>query len=145
MLRELPADALLAGDSANPRVAQAAESLAAADGVIVGSPVYKAAYSGLLKAFLDLLPQFALERKVVLPLATGGSPAHVLAIDYAFRPVLTSLGAEHVVQGYFLLDKLIERTDNGVIIDPSAEGPLLSVVDAFSEQLHRRERLALVS
>ena len=144
-VRELPADALLAGDAAEPRIAAVAETVADADGVIVGSPVYKAAYSGLLKSFLDLLPQFALEGKVVLPLATGGSPAHVLAIDYAFRPVLTSMGAEHVVQGYFLLDRLITRASSGVVIDPSAEAPLLSIVDSFSAVLHRRDQLAAAS
>jgi FMN reductase len=49
--------------------------------------VYKAAYSGLLKTLLDLLPQCALAGKVVLPVVTCGSPAHVLAIDYALRPL----------------------------------------------------------
>ena len=32
-----------------------------ADLVIVATPIYKAAYSGLLKAFLDLLPQDRIE------------------------------------------------------------------------------------
>lgn len=144
-VRELPAEALLAGDASHPRIAAACESVAAADGVIVGSPVYKAAYSGLLKSFLDLLPQFALDGKVVLPLATGGSPAHVLAIDYAFRPMLTSMGAEHIVQGYFLLDRLITRSEGGIVIDPTAEAPLLSIVDSFSSVLHRRDELAAAS
>ncbi|WP_372430482.1 NAD(P)H-dependent oxidoreductase [Janibacter melonis] len=45
----------------------------------------------MLKTFLDLLPQDALRGKVVLPVATGGSPAHVLSVDYALRPVLASL------------------------------------------------------
>jgi FMN reductase len=63
--------------------------------VVVATPVYKAAYSGLLKVFLDVLPQTALKGKLVLPLATGGSPHHMLALDYALRPVLQSLGAPH--------------------------------------------------
>ena len=56
--------------------------------IVVATPVYKAAYSGLLKVFLDLLPQTALAGKTVLPLATGGSPHHMLALDCALRPVL---------------------------------------------------------
>ncbi|MCS0542582.1 NAD(P)H-dependent oxidoreductase, partial [Aeromonas veronii] len=55
--------------------------LQGADGVIVGSPVYKAAYTGILKAVLDLLPQDVLAQKTVLPIMTGGSPAHLLAIE----------------------------------------------------------------
>jgi pyruvate-ferredoxin/flavodoxin oxidoreductase len=46
-------------------------------------------------AFLDLLPQLGLTGKAVLPLAVGGSIAHVLAIDYGLRPVLCSMAAEH--------------------------------------------------
>ncbi|MFF5989312.1 NADPH-dependent FMN reductase [Prauserella flavalba] len=144
-VRDLPPGALLAGDADQPDIAAVADAIASADGVIVASPVFKASYSGLLKVLLDLLPQFALDGKVVLPLATGGSPAHVLAIDYAFRPVLHSMGAEHVVRGYFLLDRLIAVTDHGVAIDPEAEAPLLSVVDGFSEALHRRTSLAIAS
>lgn len=137
-VRELPADALLSADAAHPDINSVVAAIAAADGIVVASPIYKASYSGVLKTLLDLLPQFALAGKTVLPLATGGSPAHVLAIDYAFRPVLTSLGAEHVVQGYFVLDKLISVSEQGVTLDAAAEVPLLSIADAFGETLRRR-------
>lgn len=70
------------------------EQLQDADGLIVATPVYKAAYSGALKTLLDLLPERALEGKVVLPLATGGSVAHLLAVDYALKPVLSALKAQ---------------------------------------------------
>ena len=97
--------------------------------------MYKAAYTGLLKAFLDLLPQYALARRTVLPLVTGGTPAHLLAVDYALRPVLASMGA-HVGQGYFLLDQLIGAGPGGdTRLAPEAERPLLSILDAFSESL----------
>lgn len=144
-VRELPATALLGGDPNHPDIASLARAIAAADGVIVASPVYKAAYTGLLKSLLDLLPQFAFDGKTVLPLATGGSQAHVLAIDYAFRPVLSSMGAEHVVQGYFLLDRLIDVTGPKTVIDPEVEPTLLSIVDYFATAADRRTRLAAAS
>lgn len=97
-VRTIPAEALLGGDFRHPAIVEATELFASADGVVVGTPVYKASYSGVLKALLDLLPQYALTGKTVLPLATGGSTAHVLAIDYALRPVLNSMGAAHIVQ-----------------------------------------------
>lgn len=100
---------------------------------VVSSLPRKAAYTGLLKAFLDLLPQYALGGKTVLPLVTGGTPAHVLAVDYALRPVLASMGAQ-VGQGYFVLDQLISvGAASGPTLAPAAERPLLSIVDAFSE------------
>jgi FMN reductase len=135
-VRDLPAEALLAADIREPRIRAAADLIESADAVVIGSPIYKAAYSGLLKALLDLLPQFALAGKAVLPLATGGSLAHVLAIDYALRPVLTSLGARHVVQGYFVLDSAIALGDDGrVSLDPQAEKALSEVIDGLAEAL----------
>jgi FMN reductase len=103
-VRELPAADLLGGNTAHPRTAGALERIAQADGLIVATPIFKASYSGLLKSLLDLLPQEALAGKAVLPLATGGTLAHLLAVDYALRPVLSVLGARHIVEGTFLLD-----------------------------------------
>jgi FMN reductase len=108
-VRKLPAEDLLAGRAEAPLIREAAALVQRAQGVVVATPVYKAAYSGVLKTFLDLLPQFALQGKSVLPVATGGSMAHVLSIDYALRPVLASMGAGHVTNGYFFLDKQLER------------------------------------
>ncbi|MDQ0896682.1 NAD(P)H-dependent oxidoreductase [Paenibacillus sp. V4I7] len=62
----------------------------------------EASYTGVLKAFLDLLPQKGLECKVVLPLAVGGTISHLLAIDYALKPVLSALGARNILQGVYV-------------------------------------------
>jgi FMN reductase len=112
-VRELPAAALLAGDASHPALQRAAEQLAQARAVVVATPVYKAAYSGVLKAFLDLLPQSALKAKTVLPLATGGSPHHMLALDYALRPVLQALAARHVLAGVYATDAQVTLTPEG--------------------------------
>ncbi|MCQ4213017.1 MULTISPECIES: NADPH-dependent FMN reductase [Streptomyces] len=131
-VRDLPAEALLRADVHHPAIADAAQRFARADGIVIGTPVYKAAYSGLLKALLDLLPQFALAGKTVLPLATGGSVAHVLALDYALRPVLNSMGAAHIVPGWFTLDKDITVDgDRTHVAAPAAEA-LEQVTDTFS-------------
>lgn len=143
ILRELPAGPLLAGDTTDPEIAEAVRLVAAADAVVIGSPVFKAAYSGLTKVFLDLLPQFAFRGKAVLPVVTGGTPAHVLAVDYALRPVLTSLGATHVGQGWFVLaDHVQLYPDGGVLLDPVAAGPLFEVTDAFLQHLDTARRTA---
>ncbi|GGX34975.1 NADPH-dependent FMN reductase [Streptomyces lomondensis] len=143
-VRTLPAEALLGGDFRHPAIVEATELVARADGVVVGTPVYKASYSGVLKALLDLLPQYALTGKTVLPLATGGSIAHVLAIDYALRPVLTSMGAAHTVPGWFTLDKDITVHDDGSLsIAPAAAEALTQVVDQFSAALGRTPLLAV--
>ncbi|MFD4137769.1 NADPH-dependent FMN reductase [Streptomyces sp. NPDC058572] len=135
-VRELPAAELLSGRTDHPALRSAAEEVAAADALIVATPVYKASYTGLLKAFLDLLPQSGLAGKTVLPLVTGGSLAHVLTIDYALRPVLSALGARHVVAGSFFLDSHVERlTDGGAQLRPEAALRLFDVVDEFIHAL----------
>ncbi|WP_144126350.1 NADPH-dependent FMN reductase [Catellatospora sichuanensis] len=135
-VRDLPADVLLGCDPSHPVILDIAERLRAADGVIVATPVYKAAYSGILKALLDLLPQYALQGKTVLPLATGGTVAHVLAIDYALRPVLTTMGATHVLPGYFVHDQLIsDGADGDIVIAEPARTLLDGVVAAFAAAL----------
>ncbi|MFF9869477.1 NADPH-dependent FMN reductase [Streptomyces sp. NPDC013953] len=145
-VRGLPAPELLTGSAAHPQVRLALEAVARADGVVVATPVYKASYSGLLKVFLDLLPQSGLAGKAVLPLVTGGSLAHMLAMDYALRPVLSALGARHVVPGAFLLDSAIERVGAGACrIEPEAELRLLQAVDGFAHALAGRGPLALAT
>lgn len=135
-VRELPPAELLSGHTENPVLRRALDEVAAADALIVATPVYKASYTGLLKAFLDLLPQSGLAGKTVLPLATGGSLAHVLAIDYALRPVLTALGARHVVPGCFLVDRTIERLDGDAVrLEPDTEWRLLQALDVFRDAL----------
>ncbi|MFJ8922562.1 FMN reductase [Streptomyces sp. LamerLS-316] len=143
-VRTLPADALLRADFGHPAVAGALDLFAEADGVVIGTPVYKAAYSGLLKSLLDLLPQFALAGKTVLPLATGGSTAHVLAIDYALRPVLSSMGAAHITQGWFVLDRHITVSADGTLtVDPADAEALGAVLDGFAGALEHRAPVAV--
>ncbi|MFD7549071.1 NADPH-dependent FMN reductase [Streptomyces sp. NPDC059816] len=135
-VRTLPAEPLLGADFAHPAIVHAGSLFAQADGVVIGTPVYKAAYSGLLKSLLDLLPQYALEGKTVLPLATGGTNAHVLAIDYALRPVLNSMGADHIVQGWFTLDRHITvEADDSLTLAPEAAEAVTQVLDRFSAAL----------
>lgn len=107
-VRDLPAEDLLHARAASPAIQAALAKVAQAEAVVIATPIYKAAYSGLLKSFIDLLPQYGLTGKVVLPLASGGSLAHALAIDYALRPVLSSLGAQIIVPGVFVEDRLLK-------------------------------------
>lgn len=113
-VRDLPPQALVLADFAHPAVVSATAQVAEADIVVVATPVYKAAYSGVLKVFLDLLPQTALKGKTVLPLATGGSPHHMLALDYALRPVLQSLGAKNILPGIYATDaQVVPKPEGG--------------------------------
>ncbi|MGP3970645.1 NADPH-dependent FMN reductase [Streptomyces sp. 6N223] len=143
-VRTLPPEALTGGDPRHPAIVEAAGLVAWAAGLVIGTPIYKAAYSGLLKSLLDLLPQGAFAGKTVLPLATGGTTAHVLAVDYALRPVLSALGATHVTPGWFVLDRDLGTTEDGSLtIEPATAGPLERVVDQFSAALDHAAPVAV--
>ncbi len=103
-VRDLPTVALLSADLLDPSIRHAMELVHRAAGIVVASPVYRAGYSGLVQSFLNLLGKDALAGKVVLPLATGGSQGHLVAIEYALRPLLTARGAIDVVPGHFVPD-----------------------------------------
>ncbi len=140
-VRDLPAEDLVQARFDSLPLQEATAKVEGARAIIVATPIYKAAYSGILKAFLDVLPQFGLAQKTVLPLATGGTIAHVLAIDYALRPVLNSLGARHIVPGLFVLDKSLALTDDGgVLPDEATQKMLDGIVGAFLESIAAFER-----
>jgi len=139
-LRTLPAEDLLWARADAPGIKHAVDQLATARGVVIVTPVYKAAYSGLLKTFLDLLPQFGLRDKVVLPLAMGGSAAHVLSIDYALRPVLNSLDPLHITAGFFLLDKQVVLQEDGRLeLDADSNTKLDSFIAQYAAALTRAQ------
>ncbi len=106
-VRDFPAEDLLHARFDSPAVQRLQAVVASADGLVVATPVYKASITGALKVLLDLLPERALAHKVILPLASGGSPAHLLAVDYALKPVLAALKAQEMLQGVFAVDKQI--------------------------------------
>jgi FMN reductase len=100
-IADVPADDLIAGRWDGPAAQRLAAKVADADALVIATPVYKASFSGSLKTLLDLLPERALDGKIVLPVATGGTLAHFLAVEYALKPVLSALGARHILSGVF--------------------------------------------
>lgn len=110
-VRDFPADDLLQGRWDSPAFGPAKELIAGAKGIVVATPIYKASYSGALKTFLDILPQDAFRGKALLPIATGGSINHLLAIDYAIKPLLAALAATEVFQGVYVVDSQFRFTE----------------------------------
>ena len=131
-VRSLSPQALLLADFGHPSILDAQKRVADASVLVIATPVYKAAYSGILKVFLDVLSQTALKGKTVLPLATGGSPHHMLALDYALRPVLQSLGAKAILPGIYATDsQVILLPEGGHQIDADIARRLDEAVDTL--------------
>jgi FMN reductase len=138
-VRDLDPAELIHGRYDGPSIVPAIQQVATAQAIILITPVYKASYTGVLKTFLDLLPQAAFAEKIVLPIAIGGSPAHMLVIDYAIRPVVGTLGTYHTLQGVYLLDTQIEHRD-GVLVRftaPEAEMRVHNGLDQLAAAFRR--------
>ncbi|MFC9917872.1 CE1759 family FMN reductase [Agromyces binzhouensis] len=86
---------------APPKLEEALDAVASADGLIVVTPIFTTSYAGLFKSFIDVIDPQALTDLPVLIGATGGTPRHSLAIDYAIRPLFTYLHAIPVTTGVF--------------------------------------------
>lgn len=130
-LRDMDAEALIQAKSAHVSIARTVAAIEQADGIVIATPIFKASYSGLLKVFLDLLPQFALSGKAVLPIATGGSVAHLLALDYGLRPVLQSMGARHIVQSLFVPEAEMSLADGQLHIGEQTGAMLKEAIYHF--------------
>lgn len=139
-VRDFPAEDLLHARFDSPHVLHFIDLVGKADGLVVATPVYKASFSGALKTLLDLLPERALSNKVVLPVATGGSIAHMLAVDYALKPVLASLKAQEMLQGIFADDSQIVYGEGSQAaqLAPALEQRLESALQEFHAFLLRR-------
>ncbi len=102
-LRELAhplADNLLTGFPTG-QLAAAIDAVAAADVLIVVSPVFSASFSGLFKMFFDVLEPDLLRGKPVLLAATAGTARHSLVLEHALRPMFGYLGAVTVPTAVF--------------------------------------------
>ena len=141
-VRDFPAEDLLHARFDSPKIIDLLQQIENADGLVIATPVYKASFSGALKTVLDLLPERALSHKVVLPIATGGSIAHMLAVDYALKPVLSALKAQEMLHGIFAEDSQIAYGEGSAQAQlvPVLEQRLQESLEQFYSALARRPK-----
>jgi FMN reductase len=94
--------------------------LAAADGLIAATPVYKAGISGLFKSFVDLLDNDLLVAKSVLLGATAGTDRHGLVVDEQMRPLFAYMRALALPTAVFATPDDWAATELGERIDRAA-------------------------
>lgn len=107
-------------DEAGPGHARAWDAVTGCEILVVGTPVYKASYTGLLKHFFDLLPPDALRGRLVVLSANARAPGHALMIDHQLAPLFRFFGAIPAPQSIFALDDEFAKTaDGGYELQPS--------------------------
>jgi len=112
---DLPAQDLISANFQSEAIREANAHVETADAVVISSPVYKGTYTGVLKTYLDLLPQKGLAGKIALPIFIGGTIAHLLSIEYGLKPLLSLLGARHILAGVYVVDTQVQWTGDGRI------------------------------
>jgi FMN reductase len=96
---------------ADASVARILDSIESADALVVGTAVYKGAYTGMFKHLFDLFAMDALARKPVLLTATGAAPGHASVIDYHLRPLFLFFDARVGTRGLYGLTPDFEAPD----------------------------------
>ena len=91
-----------APEAYNDDTAAVVKRVAAADIVVLASPVYRASFTGSLKNLLDQLPVEALMGKPCGIVAMGATAHHYLGVEWHLRDVLTWFGALVPPTGVYL-------------------------------------------
>ncbi|GEN87768.1 NADPH-dependent FMN reductase [Oceanobacillus sp. FSL W8-0428] len=143
-VRDVPQDVLFNGEFNSLVIQRITSLIKEAKGVIVGTPVYKSSYSGILKALVDLLPQDVLEDKTVLPLMTGGSSSHLLAMEYTLKPLLASLKGMNLKGVYFVDSQIDKRNTANPIVHTNALERLTKQVEYFTKSISKKQMKILL-
>lgn len=109
-----------------------------ADALIVGTPIYRATYTGILKNLFDLLPNDALRGKPVGLVATAGSDHHFLAIEHGLKPLVGFFQA-HALPGAVYAKN--EHFDGGGLVDRGVIRDLERLAEAVVEFSERQRGL----
>jgi FMN reductase len=87
-----PLMAAMTRDDVGPSGSAVIRRIESADVLVIGSPIYRASYTGALKHVFDLVHNQSLIGSVAIIAATGGTPLHGLAVEHQFRPLLSYFG-----------------------------------------------------
>jgi FMN reductase len=101
--------------------AEALELIVESDAYVVGTPVYRATYSGALKNLFDMVPRgrwmadvAPLEDSAVGLVGTGATDHHYLSVDNELRPLMGFFGAHVSGTAYVSEDHF---TDGPSVVD----------------------------
>lgn len=130
LVHQLNAQDLITANYASEEIAREIVKVGESDIVFFLTPIYKGSYTGILKTFIDLLPQKGLENKIVIPVAIGGSIAHLLALEYSLNPVISILGATTIASPIYIVDSQVTRSNTDYVLDEDAKERIRKVWDS---------------
>jgi FMN reductase len=121
---------VLSGRTKAPSVARFLEAVSRAEGIVLSTPVYKATYSGALKAVVDLIAQDALVGRKALGIATTKLGAHGVEVAAAYRALFAFFRLDQG-ETLVLLDAEVTLDAQGGTLSSDAAGRLALATDAL--------------
>jgi FMN reductase len=88
-----------------------AETIMAADAIIIGTPTFQASIPATLKNLFDLLPVNAFRDKIVSTVVTAGTAKHYLMVEQQLKPILAYMKAQIVQTYVFMEEKYFHRKE----------------------------------
>jgi FMN reductase len=136
-LREISADitTALTSQLVTPRLRNAIDVLAGADGIIAAAPVYKAGASGLFTSFFHVLDNDLLIGKPVVLAATAGTARHALVVDDQMRSLFAFLRTLVVPTSLFAAPEDWADTDLAKRVDRAAFELVLLMESGFARKV----------
>lgn len=120
-LFDLSADGLL-GRVEDQQVDESVTAASEADVLVVATPVYRATYTGSVKAFFDRFQPRALASTAVVLVATASVKEHFLSLDTGARSLIASLEGLSVPKlVYATSDDFTDGVPNDDILDALRE------------------------
>lgn len=139
-VHQLPANDLIRANFNSEILQRELKKVVEADVIVLLTPIYKASYTGILKTFIDLIPQKGFEEKIVWPVAIGGTAHHLLAIDYTLKPLAITLGATQIAKSVFVQEQQVTKVDALVYnVDLKIQARLAQEVERITDQLIQKE------
>lgn len=139
-VHQLPANDLIRVNFNSEILQRELKKVVEADVIVLLTPIYKASYTGILKTFIDLIPQKGFEEKIVWPVAIGGTAHHLLAIDYTLKPLAITLGATQIAKSVFVQEQQVIKVDALVYnVDLKIQARLAQEVERITDQLIQKE------
>ncbi|SDN69514.1 FMN reductase [Methylobacterium phyllostachyos] len=129
-------------DQLPPAARAVLDAIEEADGLVVGSPVYKGAYTGLFKHLFDLVDPAALAGKPVAIVATGGGARHALVVEHAFRPLFGFFGALQIPTAVYASDADFRE---GVLVEAGVRARVAEAGGQLAALLAHRAATASVT
>ena len=136
-ITDIPAEDLLYGHYNSPVIQKVTKQIEEAKAVVISSPVYKASYTGALKALIDILPQDILRHKAALPIMTGGSPAHLLAIEYTLKPIISVLKGQSL-NGVYIIDHQLDKNKINPIVDQDIQNRIDKQIEYLIDAIENK-------